>query len=117
MDQVHDIASALPPSLKPANAAPSEKTLREDIRMLGRLLGDTLREQEGVATFELIENIRQYSVRFRRDCDSEAKTQLDTILNRLDHNFLILKIIFTTGSPGCWCSDSGYRIIRTIILL
>ena len=85
MDQVRELVSALAPSLKPGNTVPNEKTLREDIRMLGRLLGDTLREQEGVATFELIENIRQCSVRFRRDRDPEAKTQLDAILNRLDN--------------------------------
>ena len=29
--------------------------LKEDIRLLGRLLGDTLREQEGDETFDLIE--------------------------------------------------------------
>ena len=29
--------------------------LKEDIRLLGRLLGDTLREQEGEETFDLIE--------------------------------------------------------------
>jgi len=41
--------------------------LREDIRLLGRMLGDTLREQEGEPTFELIENIRQTAIRFRRE--------------------------------------------------
>ena len=34
-----------------------DSPLREDIRMLGRMLGDTLREQEGDAVFDLIENI------------------------------------------------------------
>jgi phosphoenolpyruvate carboxylase len=33
--------------------------LREDIRLLGRLLGDTVREQEGADAFELIERIRR----------------------------------------------------------
>jgi len=32
--------------------------LKEDIRLLGRLLGATLREQEGEDIFKLIEHIR-----------------------------------------------------------
>ena len=32
--------------------------LRDDIRLLGRILGDTVREQEGEATFEIVERIR-----------------------------------------------------------
>ncbi len=57
--------------------------LREDIRMLGRLLGDTIREQQGEATFDLIERIRQTSVRFRRDEDHSAKRELEGLLDAL----------------------------------
>ena len=57
--------------------------LRDDIRMLGRLLGDTIREQQGEATFELIERIRQTSVRFRRDEDLSAKQELEELLDAL----------------------------------
>ena len=35
--------------------------LRDDIRLLGRLLGDTVREQEGERIFDVIERIRQAS--------------------------------------------------------
>ncbi|MFN7086729.1 MAG: phosphoenolpyruvate carboxylase [Burkholderiales bacterium] len=71
--------------------ATSEKDLplREDIRLLGRLLGDTLQEQEGRARFELIENIRQIAVRFHRDRDAGAKQELEEILDRLDHDTAI----------------------------
>ena len=41
-------------------ATDKESPLREDIRLLGRILGDTLREQEGEAIFDLIERIRQW---------------------------------------------------------
>ena len=51
--------------------------------MLGRLLGDTLREQEGDDTFDLIEHIRQTAIRFRRDGDTQARAELESILNRL----------------------------------
>lgn len=63
--------------------------LREDIRMLGRMLGDTLREQEGDATFELVETIRQTAVRFRREKDPKARQELDAILNRLSNKATI----------------------------
>ena len=57
--------------------------LREDIRFLGRMLGDTLREQEGDHAFELVENIRQTAIRFHRDQDPKARQELDAILNQL----------------------------------
>ncbi|CAE6508751.1 Phosphoenolpyruvate carboxylase [Nitrosomonas nitrosa] len=66
-----------------------DKPLREDIRMLGRMLGDTLREHEGEATFELVETIRQTAVRFRREKDPKARQELDEILNRLSNKATI----------------------------
>jgi len=57
--------------------------LREDIRLLGRLLGDTLREQEGDETFDLIEQIRQTAIRFRRDADHQARQELESLLDLL----------------------------------
>ena len=55
--------------------------LREDIRLLGRILGDTVREQRGAAVFDTVERIRQSSVRFRRDEDSAAREELGRTLN------------------------------------
>eukprot|EP01035_Chromulina_nebulosa_P038741 gene38741-52328_t len=55
--------------------------LREDIRLLGRILGDTVRDQEGAAVFDLVENIRKTSVRFHRDEDKLARGELETILD------------------------------------
>ena len=57
--------------------------LRDDIRLLGRILGDTIREQEGEAIFEIVERIRQTSIRFHRDEDEIARRELETILNSL----------------------------------
>ncbi len=57
--------------------------LRENIRLLGRMLGDTLREQEGDSTFELIESIRQTAIRFHREQDPKARDKLDIVLNQL----------------------------------
>jgi len=57
--------------------------LREDIRLLGRILGDTVREQSGKAVFDIVERIRQSSVRFRRDEDIAARRELAETLNSL----------------------------------
>ena len=57
--------------------------LREDIRLLGRLLGDTVREQEGEETFATIEGIRQTALRFHRDEDPGARRELESILSGL----------------------------------
>ncbi len=57
--------------------------LRDDIRLLGRILGDTIREQEGEAVFDIVERIRQTSIRFHRDEDEIARRELETILNSL----------------------------------
>src|SRR5574337_1021186 len=57
--------------------------LREDIRLLGRLLGDTVRDQLGEASFALVERIRQHSVRFRRDEDLAARRELEATLDAL----------------------------------
>jgi phosphoenolpyruvate carboxylase len=62
---------------------PSEQSLRDDIRFLGAILGDTILEQEGAKTFELIENIRKLSVAVRRDSDTQAGKTLDKILKGL----------------------------------
>lgn len=60
--------------------------LKEDIRLLGRILGDTVRAQEGEATFDLIERIRQTSIRFRRDDDSAARRELEAMLDSLSRD-------------------------------
>jgi phosphoenolpyruvate carboxylase len=69
---------------------PSEKIstdkdapLRNDIRLLGRLLGDVLRHQEGESVFEIVETIRQKAVRFRRESDLQAGADLNKLLKKL----------------------------------
>ncbi len=57
--------------------------LRDDIRLLGRILGDTVREQQGEAVFDLVERIRQTSIRFHRTDDEAARRELEALLNGL----------------------------------
>ena len=70
------------PPLK-RNSRDNERPLVEDIRLLGRLLGDVIREQEGGEIFELIEKIRKLSVAFRRDADQDADKSLKKLLKSL----------------------------------
>ncbi len=63
--------------------ADKDAPLKEDIRLLGRLLGDVLRDQEGEAVFDVVETIRQTAVRFRREDDAEAGRELTDLLARL----------------------------------
>ena len=57
--------------------------LRSDIRLLGRLLGDTIRDQEGRTVFDLVEQVRRTSIRFHRDSDKIARRQLEALLDDL----------------------------------
>jgi phosphoenolpyruvate carboxylase len=65
--------------------APPDKDqpLRDDIRELGRLLGDTVREQEGIELFERVEEIRRLSLRFHRDDDLAAREEMEAVLQAL----------------------------------
>ncbi|WP_330083978.1 phosphoenolpyruvate carboxylase [Methylocystis iwaonis] len=63
--------------------AKTEKPLDEDIRLLGRLLGDAVREHEGDEAFERIETIRRLSVAASRNKDQDAAAKLDALLRSL----------------------------------
>jgi len=65
------------------DAADKNRPLVEDIRLLGRILGDVIREQEGKAAFELVERVRQLSVAFRLKSDTQAGRALDRLLKNL----------------------------------
>ena len=60
-----------------------DQPLRDDIRLLGRLLGDTVREQEGIEVFDRVEEIRQLALRFHRDDDPAARAEMDALLHGL----------------------------------
>jgi phosphoenolpyruvate carboxylase len=81
----HAQAAASPGTLAASGRtrADKDRPLFEDIRYLGRLLGDVVREQEGEAVYEVVESIRQTAVRFRREHDSEAARKLDRQLRKL----------------------------------
>jgi phosphoenolpyruvate carboxylase len=61
----------------------ANEALREDIRLLGRILGDTIRDVEGQRIFDLIERLRRLSVGFHRDKNRAAQAEMETILHNL----------------------------------
>lgn len=75
----------LDPSIKPGTEPENIKDipLRDDIRLLGRILGDTIRACEGEDIYELVEEIRQTSIKFHRSNDPMIRQALETILNNL----------------------------------
>ncbi|MGI4982320.1 MAG: phosphoenolpyruvate carboxylase, partial [Janthinobacterium lividum] len=70
----------LSPELSPEPIAEKDRALFEDIRFLGRLLGDVVREQEGAAVFGVVEAVRQTAVRLRRDGEAQATRELEALL-------------------------------------
>ncbi len=70
-------------SIREIKSTDKDAPLKEDIRLLGRLLGDVLREQEGDAVFGVVETIRQTAVRFRRESDDQAGADLNKLLKKL----------------------------------
>lgn len=67
----------------PMEVSEKDFPLRDDIRLLGRILGDTVRDQQGEAVFGVVERIRQTSIRFHRSEDDAARRELEATLNSL----------------------------------
>jgi phosphoenolpyruvate carboxylase len=76
-------------SLSTIEVPEKDHPLRDDIRLLGRILGDTVREQQGEAVFGVVERIRQTSIRFHRSEDKTARRELEATLNSLSRGHAI----------------------------
>ncbi len=102
--------------IKKSNDRSSERPLVEDIRLLGRILGDVIREQEGVAAYELIEQIRKLSVAFRRDADHQADRALKKLLKGLSGDQTVSVIrAFTYFSHLANLAEDRHHIRRRAI--
>src|ERR1700694_217311 len=60
-----------------------EAGLRAEIRLLGQLLGETLREHEGLALYELEESIRLRTKELRQRYDATEEVTLVADLGRI----------------------------------
>jgi phosphoenolpyruvate carboxylase len=94
----------------------SERPLVEDIRLLGRILGDVIREQEGLAAYELIEQVRKLSVAFRRDDDVASDKALKKLLESLSGDQTVSVIrAFTYFSHLANLAEDRHHIRRRAI--
>ena len=73
------------PTKKPAKKLNNDADLplREDIRYLGRVLGDTIREQAGGQVFDLVERIRRSAIHYRRDHERGSLRALEKTIGAL----------------------------------
>ncbi|MFZ5567518.1 MAG: phosphoenolpyruvate carboxylase [Pseudomonadota bacterium] len=94
----------------------NERPLVEDIRLLGRILGDVIREQEGTEAYELIEQIRKLSVAFRRHADTEADRALKKLLKGLSDDQTVSVIrAFTYFSHLANLAEDRHHIRRRAV--
>jgi phosphoenolpyruvate carboxylase len=94
----------------------NERPLVEDIRLLGRILGDVIREQEGKPAYELVEQVRKLSVAFRRDEDAQADKSLKKLLASLSGEATVSVIrAFTYFSHLANLAEDRHHIRRRAI--
>ncbi len=106
--------ATIPPLKRPSRD--NERPLVEDIRLLGRILGDVIREQESAEIYELIEKIRKLSVAFRRDADQEADKALKKLLKGLSGEHAVSVIRgFTYFSHLANLAEDRHHIRRRAI--
>ncbi len=72
--------------MPPKPPVPDDSALFDDIRLLGRMLGEVLREQEGEAMFDTVEKVRQLAVRFHREGDARQGSALARLLKGLSRD-------------------------------
>ncbi|MBC7602136.1 MAG: phosphoenolpyruvate carboxylase [Ramlibacter sp.] len=108
----------MPPSPESPSrrARDNERPLIEDMRLLGRILGDVIREQEGVHAYELVERVRKLSVAFRRDADHDADKALKSLLKSLSGDETVSVIrAFTYFSHLANLAEDRHHIRRRIV--
>jgi len=91
-----------------------DQPLEEDIRLLGRLLGDTVREQEGEDLFALIETIRRAAVRFYRRDDPTGRAEMADLVSTLEpHQAVVVTRAFSYFSHFANMAEDEHHIRRT----
>lgn len=73
------------------------RTLRHNINMLGRFLGETINDAQGEDILTLIENVRQLSKQSRAGDSQARKTLLDTLSTISNENIIPVARAFHHG--------------------
>ena len=89
-----------------------DQALRDDVRTLGTMVGDLIREQGGEELFEFVENARRRSIRRREDNELPGKG-LAALVENLDPG-LALQVIrsFSTYFQMVNTAEKVHRIRR-----
>jgi phosphoenolpyruvate carboxylase len=95
------------------NPIDKDAALGRDIRLLGRILGETLRRHEGGATYDLIETIRQLAVASRRLEDVASRRSLGDTLDALtDEQVMVVVRAFSHFSLLANIAEDRHHIRR-----
>ena len=90
-----------------------DQPLIDDIRFLGSLLGDVIRQHEGENCFVLVENIRRLSVAYQRNADAAAGHQLELLLRGLTPSQTVSVVrAFTYFSHLANIAEDRHRVRR-----
>ena len=89
-----------------------DQALRDDVRTLGTMVGDLIREQGGEELFEFVENARRRSIRRREDNEKPGE-ELAALVDDLDPD-LALQVIrsFSTYFQMVNTAEKVHRIRR-----
>ena len=98
-----------------SDAAPvdSEELLRQDIRFLGQLLGETLRQQEGEAALAIVERIRGQSVHSRREQAQSTGAELAALPEELATAFVLRELDQLSYTDIAHIMGTGEKTVST----
>ncbi|HEX8470253.1 MAG TPA: phosphoenolpyruvate carboxylase, partial [Brevundimonas sp.] len=101
----------------PASTAPlADDRLREEVRLLGGMLGEVIRDEGGQDLYDRIEAVRQASVAYHRDPHSHPAARLERLLSELSleqavglaHGFAVFSLLANVAEDR-----AGKRRART----
>ena len=73
---------------KNTNYPQNVETLQKQVRIVGHLLGEVLKEQEGEDVFNAVEHLRKGYISLRHEDNEEKRQQLMAYIEKLDSNKL-----------------------------
>jgi len=89
-----------------------DQALRDDVRTLGAMVGDLIKEQGGDELYEFVETARQRSIR-RREDNEKTGEELAELVENLDPNFALQVIrSFSTYFQMVNTAEKVHRIRR-----
>ena len=85
----------------PASAPVADDRLREEVRLLGKLLGEVIRDEGGQDLYDRIEEVRVASVGYHRHAGAKGSAELERLLNQLSlddavglaHGFAVFSLL------------------------